>query len=116
MMSSAGKFQIAVCITHEPTDDGPRPLPRPFHAVFDRDTRGEADALVEQFFAAAAKTGMQSHLITEITPIRAASPVMGEILPGGGAILGETLADVLNLDTWTDTRFVTTRRADHKGR
>ncbi len=39
----------------------------------------------------------------------------GEILPGAGAIVGETLADVLDLDTWTETRPVTTRRTDRKG-
>ena len=108
-MSSPTRFEVSVCITHEPTDDGPRPLSRPFRASFDRDTREEAEALVEEFFTAAAETGMQPYLVTEITPIREASPVAGEILPGGGAILGESLADVLNLDNWTQTRFVTTK-------
>ena len=51
------RYEIAVCITHEPTEDGPRPLPWPFRAAFDRDTREAAEALVDQFFAAAAKAG-----------------------------------------------------------
>ena len=110
MSSSPRRFEVAVCITHEPTDDGPRPLPRPMRTTFDSDTREAAEALVEQLFAAAATTGMQPYLLTEITPVRKASPVAGEILPGAGAILGERLADILDLDTWAQTRFVTTRR------
>ena len=52
---------------------------------------------------------MERYLVTEIAPIRAPSPVAGEILPGGGAIIGETLNDVLDPNNWTETRFVTTR-------
>ncbi len=116
MTRSPERFEVAVCITHEPTDDGPRPMLRPFRAAFECATREEAEQKVKQFFAAAAETGLQPYTVTHITPVRALSPVAGEILPGGGAILGETLADVLNLDTWTQTRFITTRKADREGR
>lgn len=50
---------------------------------------------------------MEPYIRTEITPVREPSAVAAEILPGGGAILGERLADVINLDTWSQTRFVT---------
>ena len=83
--------------------------------TFDRDTREAAEALAEQFFAAAAETGMQPYLVTEITPVREASPVAGEILPGAGAILGERLADILDLDSWVETRIVTTGQARDAG-
>lgn len=108
------RFEIAVCITHEPTDDGPRPMPRPFRTAFDRETREEAEAVVERLFATAAETGMQFYLTTEIRPIREGSPMAGEILPGGGTTIGEMLADVLDLDTWTETRFVTTERVGRR--
>lgn len=39
---------------------------------------------------------------TEIRPIRTETVVAGEIRLGGGAIVGETMADVLNLYTWTE--------------
>lgn len=108
------RYEVAVCITHEPTDDGPRPMPRPFRTAFDQETREEAEALVERLFAAAAETGMQLYLTTEIRPVRAAAPVAGEILPGGGAILGERLEDVLNPDSWTETRLVTTEGGERR--
>ena len=69
---------------------------------------------MERLFAAAAETGMQLYLTTEIRPVRAASPVAGDILPGGGAILGERLEDVLNPDNWTETRLVTTEGGEHR--
>lgn len=104
------RYVVSVCITHRATDDGPLPLPKPYRASMDRPSREEAEALVEEFWQAATESGMQLHLTTEITPVRAPSSVAGEILPGGGTIIGETLDDVLDLDNWTETRFVTTRK------
>lgn len=109
-MGSPTRFEVFVRITHEPNDCGPpRPLAEPFVAAFDRGTREEAAALVDQLFAAAAESGVEAYLTAEIRPVRAPSPVAGEILPGGGGIVGEGLGDVLDLDTWSETRFVTTR-------
>ena len=64
--------------------------------------------LVEQCFAAASANGLETFLTTAITPIRAPSPIAGQILPGfGEAVLGETLADVVNLRNWTEIRGMT---------
>lgn len=122
------RYVISVCITHRATDDGPLPLPKPYRASMDRPSREEAEALVEEFWQAATESGMQLYLTTEITPVRAPSPSRsdpspagggnaegrcrgaGEILLGGGAIIGEALDDVLDLDNWAETRFVTTRK------
>lgn len=110
MNAGPTRFTVSVRITHRATDDGPLPLQEPYRVSIDRDTREEAEALVEEFWRAAAESGMERHLTTEIAPIRAPSPVAGGILPGGGAIIGETLADVLDPNNWTETRFVTTKK------
>ena len=36
------RFEVAVCITHEPADDVPRPLRPSVPTTFDRDTRADA--------------------------------------------------------------------------
>lgn len=110
MNTGPTRFTVSVRITHQATADDPLPLPKPYCVSIDRDTREEAEALVEEFWRAAAESGMGRYLVTEIAPIRAPSPVAGEILPGGGAIIGETLNDVLDPNNWTETRFVTTRK------
>lgn len=107
MSTGPMRFSVSVRITHEATDDGPRPLAKPFRALIERDTREEAEAVVERFWQAAAETGMQPYLVTEIVPVRGPSVVAGQILPGVGFIVGETLADVMDLDTWSETRLVT---------
>lgn len=102
------QFEVSVIITHEAKGKGVRLLPKPHvsqHGPFDR--REDAVALVERLENVADQNNMRPYLTTVIRPVNRDSTVAGQILTGGIAIVGETLADVLNLDTWTETRGVT---------